>query len=138
MPKNTDPDDSTALGPDQAEPVNQVRLRGRVTSPPTERVLPSGTKIVTLRVSVPREDSALSKGPPGSSGSRQTTDWFDCSAWGAPVRRTVGRWREDDEVVIEGALRRRFFRTAGGAASILEVEVGSARLLHRSRRSGTG
>ena len=59
-----------------AEAANRVRLRGKVSTPPEERSLPSGTTIVTLRLSVPREVT------PMTDGSRQTADWVDCAAWG--------------------------------------------------------
>jgi len=51
------------------------------------------------------------------------------------VRRSVGGWGEGDLVEVTGAIRRRFFRTAAGAASRVEVEVASGRLI---RRAATG
>lgn len=108
------------------ESTNLVRLRGRISTAPEERQLPSGTSIVTLRLSVAREPSPMTK------GSRQTSDWVDCSAWGAKIRRTVLRWRAGDLVEIEGALRRRFYRGASGTATRLEVEVLSGRLVSRA------
>lgn len=115
-------------------PTNLVRLRGRISTPPEERELPSGTSIVTLRLSVARESSPMTK------GSRQTFDWVDCSVWGAKIRRTASRWREGDVVEIEGALRRRFYRGASGTATRLEVEVLSGRLVSRaeSRQRAAG
>ena len=91
---------------EQEEPGNRVRLRGKVSTPPEERSLPSGTTIVTLRLSVPRDLS------PMTEGSRQSADWVDCSAWGRKVRRTTSGWRAGDLVEVEGALRRRFYRGA--------------------------
>jgi single-strand DNA-binding protein len=115
----------------QEEPGNRVRLRGKVSTPPEERSLPSGTTIVTLRLSVPREVS------PMTEGSRQSADWVDCSAWGRKVRRTTSGWRAGDLVELEGALRRRFYRGASGTATRLEVEVLSGRLLSRAE-AGSG
>jgi single-strand DNA-binding protein len=97
-----------------------------VSTPPEERELPSGAGIVTLRLSVARETS------PMTAGSRQTTDWVDCAAWGRKVRRTVSGWRAGDLVELEGALRRRFYRGASGTATRLEVEVLSGRLVSRA------
>ena len=114
---------------ERAEPddsANQVRLRGKVSTPPEERELPSGTSIVTLRLSVPRETS------PMTEGSRQTSDWVDCAAWGRKVRRTVSGWRAGDLVEVEGALRRRFYRGEAGTATRLEVELLSGRVLSRA------
>ncbi len=108
------------------EPGNLVRLRGKVSTAPEERALPSGTTIVTLRLSVPRSTS------PMTEGSRQTADWVDCSAWGRKVRRTTSGWRLGDLVELEGALRRRFYRGASGTATRLEVEVLSGRLVSRA------
>lgn len=111
---------------------NTVLLRGRVTTAPQDRELPSGTVIVTLRVSVPRGPS------PMSAGSKQTADWIDCVAWGAKVRRSAQRWHVGDQVELEGALRRRFYRGDGGAGSRLEVEVLTGRVLSRAEGRQAG
>ena len=96
--------------PPPSGPANVVRLRGRISTAPEERELPSGDVILTLRVSVPRERT------PMTQGSKQQADWMDCSVWGARIRRTAGRWLAGDLVEIEGALRRRFYRGAEGTA----------------------
>ncbi len=100
---------------------NTVELRGRVTSAPTERELPSGAVITTFRVSVPRART------PMTVGSSQVSDWLDCVAWSARSRRSVGGWRVGDPVEVSGALRRRFYRAGEGASTRLEVEVLGAR-----------
>jgi len=105
---------------------NVVRLRGRVSTAPEERRLPSGAAVVRLRLSIPRERS------PMAEGSSQTFDWVDCSAWGPRPRRTVSGWRAGDTVEVEGALRRRFARGDGGTSTRLEVEVLRGRLVARS------
>jgi single-strand DNA-binding protein len=105
--------------------VNEVRLVGRVSQVPEQRVLPSGDVLWTFRVVVPR---------PGSSG-RTTVDAIECAAWSSRARRSVASWRPDDVVEVSGAVRRRFFRTAGGAASRVEVEVSRGKLI---RRAGSG
>lgn len=120
---------------ERAEPTgsaNVVRLRGKVSTPPGERELPSGASIVTLRLSIPRGTS------PMTEGSRQTADWVDCAAWGRRVRRTVSGWRAGDLVELEGALRRRFYRGASGTATRLEVEVLSGRLVSRAEVQEAG
>ncbi len=106
---------------------NTVLLRGRVSTPPERRELPSGSVIVTFRVTVPRSATAMTK------GSRQTVDWLDCVAWGPGPRRTVATWHLDDEVEVSGALRRRFYRGGQGTSTRLEVEVLRARRLSRRR-----
>lgn len=100
---------------------NTVELRGRVSSAPIERELPSGTVISTFRLSVPRARTAM------TAGSSQTSDWVDCTAWNARVRRSVAHWQVGDRVQLTGALRRRFYRAGEGASTRLEVEVVSAR-----------
>jgi single-strand DNA-binding protein len=123
-PTTTVPD-----APVQADhrPGNRVLLRGKVTTPPHQRELPSGSTIVTLRLSVPRDETT-----PMVRGSRQSVDWVDCSAWGARARRSASRWRVGDVVEVEGALRRRFHRGAAGPSTRLEVEVLGGRILARA------
>lgn len=112
MPTRTaDVDDAVAVC------ANEVRLAGRVTSGPEQRVLPSGDVIVTFRMSMARQPTPMSR------RSRQPADWVDCVAFGARSRRTVASWQAGDRVVVEGALRRRFYRSGDGAATRLEVEV---------------
>jgi single-strand DNA-binding protein len=100
---------------------NAVTLRGRVSSAPIERELPSGAVITTFRLSVPRART------PMTSGSSQGSDWVDCVAWSARSRRSVGGWQVDDRVEVTGALRRRFYRAGQAATTRLEVEVLGAR-----------
>jgi single-strand DNA-binding protein len=112
-------DRSAALGGKSTD--NMVELRGRISSAPVERELPSGTVITTFRLSVPRAKT------PMTAGSTQSVDWVDCAAWSARSRRTVGGWVAGDEVEVTGALRRRHFRAGQASTSRLEVEVLSAR-----------
>jgi single-strand DNA-binding protein len=119
-PEDTDP---------SSIPANVVRLRGRISTPPDARELPSGDVILTLRVSVPRDRT------PMTHGSKQQADWVDCSVWGARMKRTAARWLAGDVVEIEGALRRRFYRGADGTATRLEVEILSGRLVARAEKA---
>lgn len=107
---------------------NVVSLTGRVSSMPVERELPSGDRVVTFRIVMPREQT------PMTAKSKQVSDWVDCAAWGGRVRRSVAAWQVDDQVEIEGALRRRFFRDAGGSSTRLEVEVLTARRIEKAAR----
>jgi single-strand DNA-binding protein len=107
--------------------LNQVMLRGRVSSAPLHRELPSGSSIVSFRVSVVRAKT------PMSSGSKQTSDWVDCVAWGTRPRKSAQTWRVGDTVEVEGALRRRFFGARGaGVSTRLEIEVLKGRLVARA------
>lgn len=109
------------------EAANEVRLVGRISAPPEERELPSGDSVWTFRVVVPR---GADRG-----GSRQSVDALECAVWGGRVRRSVATWAVDDVVEVTGAMRRRFFRSGGAAASRVEVEVSGGRLI---RRAGSG
>src|SRR3954453_22067894 len=81
--------------------VNEVRLVGRVSQAPEERVLPSGDVLWTFRVVVPR---------PAPAG-RSSVDALECAAWSPRARRSVSSWQADDVVEVSGSVRRRFFRT---------------------------
>lgn len=101
---------------------NEVRLVGRVTADPSVVELPSGDQLVTFRVTVDRDDRATPR----------RVDALECSAWAPRLRRTVARWRPGDVVEVEGAIRRRFFRTPAGTGSRVEIEVAGARLIRRA------
>lgn len=106
-----------------SEDRNEAVLAGRVAADPEERVLPSGDRVWTLRLVVRR--------PEGSG--RQSVDTLDCCAWSPRVQRTVRGWRAGDQVAVEGAVRRRFYR-AGGAGSVsrVEIELAAGRLIRRA------
>lgn len=113
---------------DQENNENAVLLRGRVSSGPERRELPSGAEIVTVRLSVSRSPTPMTR------GSKQSVDWVDCVAWGGTPRRSVASWSVGDVVEVRGALRRRFYRGAQGTATRLELEVLRGRRV-RGRRS---
>jgi single-strand DNA-binding protein len=111
--------------------VNEVLLIGRVSAEPTTRVLPSGDALVSWRLIVERENHGLQP-----TGVRlPTVDTIDCVAHEAVVRRAAIRWTGGEILEIRGALRRRFWRGAQGAASRCEVEVLTAKKV--SARSET-
>ena len=109
----------------QTQTCNEVVLVGRVSAPPEERDLPSGDHLVTLRVVVDR--------PPQKGVDKRTVDVIDVACWTGRTRRTASGLATGDTVRVEGALRRRFFATAGGRASRYEVEA--TRLVRVSRRA---
>jgi single-strand DNA-binding protein len=102
---------------------NEVHLRGRVSNQPDERLLPSGDRLVSMRVIVPR--------PPNRVRPSATVDTFDCVAWTVRAGDALLKLAPDDPVEITGALRRRFWRGDNGAASRVEVEVSRVRRLPR-------
>jgi single-strand DNA-binding protein len=97
--------------------VNEVLLTGRVSGVPEERELPSGDRVVQLRLVVRR----AARGPVG--GSRASVDTIDLSCWTRPLQRKALRLGAGDRVTVHGALRRRFWRSPGGPSSRYEIEV---------------
>ncbi|RLV50287.1 single-stranded DNA-binding protein [Nocardioides mangrovicus] len=106
--------------------VNQVRLCGRVAAEPVERVLPSGAHIVSVRLILTRDQTAMTR------GSQQKSDWVECSGWSAALRRKMDGWQPGDIVSVEGALRRRHYRHGGGSGSVIEIEVLAAKRTQRA------
>jgi single-strand DNA-binding protein len=104
---------SAPAGGNDIEAINEVRIRGRLTMAPTERELPSGDRIVALRLAVPRGDGR--------------SDALDATVWTAKLRRSCSAWSVGDVIELGGQVRRRFWRTPGGPASRWEIEVTHAR-----------
>lgn len=106
---------------------NELLLRGRLAADPEPRTLPSGDEVVTFRLIV-RRDARSRAG----SRTEATVDTIDCTVWRKDLRRNAGAWRGGDVVEVGGALRRRFWRGAGGVASRYDVEVLRAKRLRRA------
>jgi single-strand DNA-binding protein len=103
----------------EAESFNVAIVRGACSSPPEVRVLPSEQRLAQLQVTTRVDGRAMS---------------VPVSVIDPP------RWLEEldtgDELVVLGAVRRRFFRAAGSTASRVEIEaevVVRARDRRRSR-----
>lgn len=86
--------------------MNVSVVKGYLSRPPEERVLPSGDRLVSLEVSVRR-------------GERQKTESVPVSWPEAP--QNVVLLAPGTEVVVLGRTRRRFFRAAGFLQSRTEV-----------------
>ena len=88
---------STAQTADEprAEAVNEVRLVGRVSQAPEERVLPSGD----IAVDVPGGGAAARR-PARRAAAGRRARVRACGA--ARVRRSVASWRVDDVVEVSG------------------------------------
>jgi single-strand DNA-binding protein len=118
----TSDDGSEEVGPVR---LNLVVVRGTCSGPPELRELESGRRLAALAVRAP--------GPDGRTTSVPVTVW-EPAAWVEDLDDGV-------EVVVVGAVRRRFFRTsAGGAGARVDVEAvfvgraGSRRDLDAARR----
>lgn len=101
------------------EHTNAVHLVGRLAAAAEVREMPSGDQAVVWRLVVDRP----------TPDARGKVDTLACVAWQAGPRRSALSWHAGDTVEIDGALRRRFWRTPGGPASRYEVEVLKARRL---------
>jgi single-strand DNA-binding protein len=118
-----------------AESANEVHLIGRVAAAAVSRSLPSGDIVTVLRVVVDRPASAR------RSVRTPSTDTVDCAIWTARIRQRAQTLEPGTVVEVEGSLRRRFWRTPGGAASRYEVEVHGLRRLPQAspaQRDGSG
>ena len=101
---------------------NVVVLRGVIRRDPEYRSLPSGDELLSFDLTV-REDELPAESVP--------------VAWLNPAV-SAARLAENDDVVVIGRVRRRFFRAAGTTASRTEVlaeKVLSARSFARIRTS---
>ena len=116
---------------------NEVRLSGRLAAQAEERELPSGDRIVTLRVVVGRTPDPARRRQAVEGLRRATVDTIDVVCWTAATRRTALRLRADDVVEVDGALRRRFFGGAAGRQSRYEVEATAVRRASGGARAGT-
>ena len=116
---------------------NEVVLAGRVAAAAEERELPSGDRIATLRLVVPRADPPRRRKDVGEAARRATVDTIDVVCWTAATRRTALRLQADDQVELAGALRRRFFGGPGGRRSRYEVEASALRRVSGGRSAGT-
>lgn len=100
--------------------MNIVVLRGRLSSPPAVRTLPSGDRLVAYEVTTR---------PPTGPAESVPVAWID-----APAR--AEEMAADTEVVVTGRVRRRFFRAGGATAS--RTEVVADQVLPASRRVRSG
>lgn len=102
-------------------PEQQVLLVGRLGSRIDERTLPSGDQLTTFTVIVDR--------PARARRGRVRVDAIPCVAVTREVSRRVAAAEKGSWVQVHGSLRRRFWRSAGGLGSALEVEARVVRRL---------
>ncbi len=90
--------------------LNDVLLRGRVSTTASIKELPSGDKVVEFRLIITRE-------------KREGVDTLDIAAWSAKSRRFAMTLKADEWVEISGSIHRRFWKSANGVASRWQVEA---------------
>jgi len=103
---------------------NVVALVGRLARPAEVRQLPSGDRLVTYEVTVPR---------PGERAESVPVVWFQ-----APAR--AAELAVDEQVVVVGRVRRRFYQAGGSTQSRTEVVadvVVAARQIRRAKTALT-
>jgi single-strand DNA-binding protein len=85
--------------------INVVVVAGVLTKPAQDRELPSGSRLLSLEVTVRPEEGPAESLP---------VAWFDAPAWATALD-------EGASVVVLGRVRRRFFRSGGVTQSRTEV-----------------
>ena len=90
---------------------NSVFLTGTLAEPGEERELAGGVHVVRWTLRVARGEG------------RTGTDLIDCVALDAPLQERALCWMPGSVLAVEGALRRRFFRSGGRTATRVEVEA---------------
>ena len=99
---------------------NVVVLAGRLARPAKVRELPSGDRLVAFEITVARD---------GARAESVPVVWFEAPA-------TAADHDVDEQVVVVGRVRRRFFRAGGSTQSRTEVvadTVVAARQVKRAR-----
>ena len=103
--------DKTRVVTDEIEELdyslNDVALRGWVTTVATERELPSGDQVVQFRIAITRPEGGV--------------DTIDLESWSAKNRRTALTLKDGEWVEIQGSIRRRFWKSGQGLASRWQV-----------------
>lgn len=93
--------------------LNDVMLRGWVTTIATERKLPSGDLVVQFRIAISRPEGGV--------------DTIDLEAWSAKNRRSALSLKDGEWVEIEGSIRRRFWKAGANLASRWTVNTAEIR-----------
>lgn len=100
--------------------INLVVLEGVLARPAQDVELPSGSRLLSLEVTVRRDEGAAESVP---------VAWFDPPAWATSLDAGA-------EVVVSGRVRRRFFRAGGATQS--RTEVVAARVARASATKAVG
>lgn len=98
-----------------ARQLNLAVVCGDLSSEPMRRVLRSGSELISLEVTIRREDGPTETVP---------VAWFDAPSWADGLAA-------GDGVVVVGRVRRRFFRV--GASTQTRTEVLATRVARTSQ-----
>ena len=104
--------------------VNEVRLCGRLSASAEIRGLPSGDEVAVWRLIVER--------PGVTSGA---VDTIDCETYSRRLLRAAAGWKAGAALEVDGALRRRFWKTPTGVRSRYVVDVRAARRVRSMKES---
>jgi len=96
---------------------NSVELVGRLGKVMAERELPSGDNVTAFTIIVDRPEREIV--------GKSKVDAIPCQTMRVSVATKVADWESGTTVHVNGVLRRRFWRTAQGLGSAVEVEVRS-------------
>ena len=99
--------------------LNVVAVAGRLSRPAEQRVLPSGATIVSLELTV-RSGAGRAETVP--------VTWSDPPAWATTLD-------VEEEILVAGRVRRRFFRAGGATQSRTEVVAERVVRLPGARRA---
>jgi single-strand DNA-binding protein len=95
---------------DSSLALNDVLLRGRVSSTAVEKELPSGDKVAEFRIVIAR-------------GDELGFDTIDISAWSSKLRRSASSLKPEEWVEVSGSIKRRFWRSTTGLASRWQIDA---------------
>lgn len=87
--------------------LNDVALRGWVTTIGVEREYAGGETAVQFRIAITRAEGGV--------------DTIDIEAWSAETKRVALKLQDGDWVEINGSIRRRFWKSGSGLASRWQV-----------------
>lgn len=87
--------------------LNDVVLRGWITTPAFEHELPSGDVITKFRIAITRPEGGV--------------DTIDVEAWDKPQKKISLDLKDGEWVEINGSIRRRFWKADSGLASRWQV-----------------
>lgn len=106
-----------AKADETAASFSEVTVVGRLGARVDERELPSGDVVTVFTVIVDRKERSP------STGQAKGVDAIACQTFRPAVARRVGTLDAGQWVRVEGALRRRFWRSGAGLGSAMEVDV---------------